>query len=109
MAGDGSGRRHRGAHEMRASAGALPAFEIAIRRRCAALPRLETIVVHREAHRATRLAPFETGVAKDAVQSLRLRLRLDGTRPRHDERQPDVVGDVAPADDRGGLTQVLDA
>src|SRR5689334_23603698 len=75
-------RRHRGADEMGAAAGALPALEIAVRRRRAALARLEAIVVHREAHRAARLAPLEPGVAKRAIEAFGLGLRLHQTRPR---------------------------
>src|SRR5437867_2205678 len=69
MPGDRGARRHRGTDEMRAAAAALPAFEIAVRRRRAALAGFEPVVVHREAHRASGLAPFETGVAENPVQA----------------------------------------
>ena len=76
---------------MRAAAGALAAFEVAVRRRRAALARLEPVVVHREAHRAARLAPLEAGVAEDAVEPLGFGLRLHEPGARHDHRELDVA------------------
>src|SRR5947208_16577273 len=102
-AGTRSHTRHLRYDEMRATARPLPAFEIAIGRRRATFARLEAVVVHRKTHRAARLAPFEAGVAKYAIQSFRFGLRLDGTGPRDDECQLDVVGNMPAADDRGGL------
>src|SRR5689334_15765726 len=74
MAFDGGRGSHRGAHEMRAPACTLTALEVAVRRRRAALARLQTIGVHREAHRAARLAPFETGVGEHLVEAFAFRL-----------------------------------
>src|ERR1051325_9741336 len=54
---DGSSRRHRRAHQMRAAAGALPALEVAVRGRRAALAGLEPVGVHGETHRAALDAP----------------------------------------------------
>ena len=51
--------------------GALPALEVAIRGRGAALARLEPVGVHAEAHRAARLAPLEAGVAGRPGRGLR--------------------------------------
>src|SRR5689334_7795728 len=62
-----SGRGHRGTHEVRAAAGTLAAFEIAVRRGRATLAGFEPVVVHREAHRASGLAPFEARIAEDTV------------------------------------------
>ena len=59
---------------------ALAAFEIAVRRRRAALARLQPVGVHRQAHRAARLAPFEAGVAENLVQAFALGLLLDQAR-----------------------------
>ena len=62
---DRGGGRHRRAHQVRAAAGALAAFEVAVAGRGAALARLEPVGVHRQAHRAARLAPFEARVLED--------------------------------------------
>src|SRR6185312_7378375 len=51
-------RGHGGADEVGAPARALPAFEIAVAGRGAALARLQAVGVHRQAHRAARLAPL---------------------------------------------------
>src|SRR5450759_5896279 len=63
MAGDARGRRHGRTDQMGASAGALAPLEVAVRRRRAALAGLEPVVVHRQAHRASGLAPIDTGVS----------------------------------------------
>src|SRR3954471_18653161 len=76
VAGDRGGRRHRGAHQVRAPADALAAFEIAVRRGRAALARVEPVRVHAQAHRAAGLAPLEARVAEDLVQAFLFRLRL---------------------------------
>src|SRR6266571_4092730 len=57
VSGDGGCGRHRGADQVRAPAFALPAFEVAVRSRGAALAAAEAVGVHAEAHRAARLAP----------------------------------------------------
>src|SRR4051794_26232066 len=93
---------------MRSSAGALPAFEIAVRRGSAAFTRLEAVVVHRQAHRAARLAPLEAGCREEFVQPLRFGLPFDGARARDYQRQLDVRGQLAPFDHRGRRAQILD-
>src|SRR4051794_37090728 len=57
--GDRGRSGHCGAHEVGAAAVALASLEVAVGRRCAALARLQPVVVHRQAHRAARLAPLE--------------------------------------------------
>ena len=52
-------------------------------RRCAA-PGGTRLAVDGEAHRAAGLAPFEAGVAEDAVEALGFGLALDALRARHD-------------------------
>ena len=47
-------------------------------------PRLSRSVVHGEAHRAARLAPFEAGGEEDLVEALGLGLLLHQARARHD-------------------------
>src|SRR5687767_15490983 len=76
---------HRRAHQVRAPAASLPAFEVAIARRGAALAFAEDVVVHAEAHRAARLAPFEAGLGKHAIEAFALRLRLDLLRSGNDQ------------------------
>src|SRR5215218_5766540 len=77
-------RGHRRAGEMGARTGALPADEVAVGRRDAALPRRHALAVGGDAHRAARLAPFEAGVLEDAVEPLGLGLALHALRARHD-------------------------
>src|SRR5687768_2037835 len=80
-------RRHRGTDEMRAAARALPAAEVPVRGRRAALARLQLVAVEGGAERAARLAPLEARREEDAVEALPLRLGAHGPRPRHDPRR----------------------
>src|SRR5438105_13337186 len=93
---------------MRASAGALPAFEVAIRRRSAALAGAEHVGVHAEAHRAARVAPLETRVTENAVETLALRVRFHAHRSGHDERAQ-AGADLAATNDFARDAQVLDS
>src|ERR1700733_14579373 len=93
---------------MRAAPVALTAFEIAVRGRSAALAWAKLVRIHRQAHRAARLAPFEAGGEEDLVEALRLGLRLDQPRPGHDHRV-DALADFMSVRDRGGGAQILDA
>src|SRR5579864_6032279 len=97
MPGEGCRGGHCGTDEMRAPARTLAALEIAVRRRRAALARQEAVVVHREAHRATRLAPFEAGVTKRAIESLGFRLRFHEARSRDHHRKTHAARHVAAA------------
>src|SRR5262245_12066638 len=76
MPGDRRCRRHRGRHEMGAALVALAAFEVAVRGRGAALARCELVGIHRKAHGAARLAPFEAGLDEDLVEAFGLGLLL---------------------------------
>ena len=67
---------------MRAPSPPLPALEIPVRCRGAALARPEDVLVHAEAHRAARIAPLESGLAEDAVEPFALGLRLHPLRAR---------------------------
>src|SRR6202051_4475414 len=84
MAGDCPGRRHRGRHQMGAALKTLAAFEIAVRGRGAALFRVELVGIHRKAHRAARLAPFEAGLDEDLVEAFGFRLLLHKAGAGHD-------------------------
>src|SRR5204862_2033915 len=96
MPRDRGRRRHRRADQMRAAPRALTALEIAVRGRSTALAGTEPVVVHAEAHRASRLSPLEARSGEDAIQTFALGLRLYRPRPWNDQRQLDVVG-FAPA------------
>src|SRR5581483_6299448 len=81
------GGDHRRAHQQCPAARApLPADEVADGRRRADLAPLQPVGIHRETHRAARLAPLEAGGGEDFVQPFFFRQRLDLGRPGHDER-----------------------
>src|SRR4026209_294168 len=92
---DGGRGRRRRPRRMRAAAAALAPLEIAIARRCAPLTLAEDAVVHAEAHRAARLAPFEAGLCEDPIEAFALGVRLDLLRSRHDQRAHPAVHLVA--------------
>src|SRR5215203_1888592 len=100
MAGYRRRRRHRRTDEMRAAAGTLTAFEIAIGSRCATFARRQLIFVHAQAHRAPGLAPFEAGFDEDLVEAFLFRLPLHEARTRHHHCKLHIAGDFAPAGDR---------
>src|SRR2546423_15635938 len=77
VAGDRRGGGHRGADEVRAPALALPALEVSVARRGAALAGRERVRVHPQTHRAAGLAPLEACLAEDGVQAFHFRLALD--------------------------------
>src|ERR1041385_1174531 len=74
----GGGGGHRGADEVRAPALALPALEVAVARRGAALARSKDVRVHPQTHRAAGLAPLTARGAEDRIKPLRLRRALHG-------------------------------
>src|SRR6185312_1560048 len=67
---DGGRGGHLRGDQVGAPATALAALEVAVGRRGAALAWLEDVGVHAQAHRASRHAPVEAGVAKDLVEAL---------------------------------------
>src|SRR3569833_4456366 len=93
---------------MGAALEALPALEVAVRGRGAALLRLQLVWVHGQAHRAARLAPDETGLDEDLVEPLGLCLLLDDTRARHDHGI-DMRSHGLACSNLRGCAQVLDA
>src|SRR5262249_23771645 len=94
--------------EVRAALVALPALEIAVRGRGAALPGRELVRVHGETHGAAGLAPFEAGLDEDLVEALGLGLFLHqpvaGTSHRLD-----VAVDRLAFYARGRRAKILDA
>ena len=92
---------------MGAPALALPALEVAVGRRGAALSGLEGVGVHAQAHRAAGTAPLGAGLLEDHVEPFVLGLQPDPHRTGYDE-QAGVLVDLAALDDLGGEPQVLD-
>src|SRR5690242_10610915 len=72
VSGDGGGSGHHGADQMGSTTASLPAFEVAIAGRGAALSRLQNVGIHAQAHRASRLPPFEACLLENPVQALLL-------------------------------------
>src|SRR6476661_7565038 len=68
-AGDRCGCGHGRAHDVRERAGTLPPLEIAVRRRRRTRTARDRVAIGAAAHRAARVAPFETGFEKDAVEA----------------------------------------
>src|ERR1700716_57132 len=73
--------RRRGGHlrgyEVGPAAAPLTSLEVSVGGRRAALPGLEEVGIHAQAHRAARGPPVEARLAEDAIQALGLCLRLD--------------------------------
>src|SRR6478735_2430579 len=72
LAHDGGGGGDGGRDEVRLHAGALTAFEVAVRGGRAALAGSEVVGVHADAHRAARAAPLGARGLEDLVQTLGL-------------------------------------
>src|SRR5437588_11553730 len=108
VARDGGGGGHRGADEVRAPTLALPALEVAVARRGAALARTQDVRVHPQTHRAAGLAPPEARGAEDGVKPLGLRRAFDGLRAGPDHRLNLAAGPVTSQHPRGGA-QVFQA
>src|SRR6185369_7800820 len=79
-------RRHHRTHEVRAPAASLPPFKVSIARRRAPFTRLQDIRVHPQTHRAPCLAPFETRLVENAIETLALRRLLHLLRTGHNQR-----------------------
>src|SRR5690606_39880545 len=108
VSSDGRSRRHGRRHEVRTTEAALPALEVAVRGRGAALARRQLVRIHAEAHGAAGLAPVEAGFLQNFVEPLGLGLLLHEAGAWHDHRI-DVRRDFLALGDAGNLTQVLDA
>src|SRR5258708_5609476 len=92
---------------MRASADALPPFEIAVRGARAALPRCELVRIHAEAHGAAGIAPFKSGFEQNAVQAFALGLFFHLTGTRHPQRL-NALRHFSPLRDLGRGANILD-
>src|SRR3978361_1639111 len=93
---------------MRTAALALAAFEVAVRRCRAALPRCELVGVHAPTHRAAGLTPLSARGSEDLAQAFTFGLRTDPHRPWYDQH-PHAVGHFSAMQDLGHRTQILDA
>ncbi len=107
MPGHCSRGSHRRANQVRSSALALAAFEVAVARARAALTRREDVGVHAQAHAAARFAPVEARLAEDLIEALLFRLRLDRAATRHNHRVESVADFVA-LDHCGSRAQIFD-
>ena len=92
---------------MGASPFALSAFEVSVGGRCAALPRIEPIWVHGQAHAATGLAPIEARFFENPIEALFFRLLFDQSAAGHDHRI-DLPGDSVALDDFRRRAEVFD-
>src|ERR1700692_3803982 len=102
MPGDRRRRRHRRRHQVGATLKTLAALEIAVRGRGAALFGVELVGIHRQTHRAARLAPVESGLDEDLVEAFGFRLFLHESRARDDHRIDMSVDRLALGDLRRG-------
>src|SRR5262249_41135492 len=87
---------------------ALPALEIAIRRRCAALAVPQLVGIHCETHRAAWLAPLEAGSLENLVEAFGLCLHFHEARAGDDHRV-DVAVDGLAVDHTGRRAKILNA
>src|SRR4029079_579512 len=92
---------------MRSSAAALPAFEITVAGRSAAFALSENVFVHRQAHRTSGVAPFETGVDEYFCKAFFFCLAFYLHRAGNDHRI-DAAADLITLGDLCSLAKVLD-
>ena len=109
MAGDGRGCGHDRAYQMCPAVLPLAAFEIPVRSAGGSLAGREYVRIHGEAHAATCIAPFESGVTENLVEAFGFRLRLDGHRAGHHQRFLEILGDVLAGDDARRGPKVVQA
>ena len=84
-AGHGGGGGDQRRDQVGAAALALPALEVAVGRRRAALPRGQLVGVHAQAHRAAGVPPLGAGLLEDLVETLGLGREPDPHRAGDDE------------------------
>src|SRR6185295_6262662 len=86
MSFDSRRRSHHRTDEVRASASALTALEVAIAGRRATLARLQDVGIHSQTHRASRFAPLKSRFMKNLIEALAFRRALHLLRTRDDHR-----------------------
>ena len=92
---------------MGAASSPLASLEITVTRTGAALPSFEPIVIHRQAHRATRLTPLKARVPKNLIQPLGLGLCLHQSRTWNHQDLPHGIGFAATARNPCSRAQIL--
>jgi hypothetical protein len=75
-----------GTRNVRTCFGSLPTFKVAVGRGNHAFAVSETLATCEKTHRAAGFTPFETGVAKDNIETLGLGLPFDRHGSRHTDR-----------------------
>ncbi len=108
MAVDRRCRHHGGTHQVGPASRALAPLKVAVGAGGAAFAGAQYIVVHGQAHRTSRLQPFEPGRKKDAVEPFGFRRAPHAARPRHDHRA-NTRCDVPAADHVSSGAQILNA
>src|SRR5579885_1349550 len=78
--------RHHWTYQMRPAVLPLASLEIPVGGACAALVRREHIGIHPDAHAASRVAPLESRLAENPVESFLFRRRFDAAGARHNQR-----------------------
>jgi hypothetical protein len=71
------------------------------------LARHQNVRIHPEAHRATSIAPFETGGSEDVGKTFFFGLALHKPRPGHHHRTH-ALGHLLAINDAGSSPQILD-
>ena len=105
---DGSRCGDRRGDEVGPAAATLTSLEVPVGGGRAAFAGGELVGVHREAHRASGLAPLESGSDEHLVEPLRFRLVLHTARPGHNERT-DTWRDLVTREHSRCGSKVLDA
>mmetsp|Transcript_20544 Transcript_20544/g.37685 ORF Transcript_20544/g.37685 Transcript_20544/m.37685 type:complete len:378 (+) Transcript_20544:1084-2217(+) len=93
---------------MRPSSIALPSFKVTIGSGSASFLRFELVGIHGEAHGASRLAPVESRLHEDFVESFLFGLEFHQSRSR-DDHGVHAIGHFASNGDGGDLAKVLNA
>src|SRR5207302_5628669 len=91
---------------MGATPASLPAFEVAVAGRCAALAGSKNVGIHPQAHRAAGIPPLESGAAEYYVEALPLGGPFDRRRTGNDHGAHFRMYPAA-SDHRGGQAQVI--
>ena len=77
---------------MGSAAKPLTTFKISVGSGCATFTGLKAVSIHRKAHGATRITPFETGLLKNLIKAFRFCLLFDETRAWNHHREFDRGG-----------------
>src|SRR4051812_31440274 len=106
MTGDCRRRCHGRTDQVSTPAFALATFKVAVGSAGAAFALGKLVAVHGKAHAAPRLAPLETGLLENDVQTFGFRLVLNKSAAGHDHC-PDRRGEFAAFSDFCGSPQIF--